>query len=250
VLTLDDRIVARVRAADYRDWRGKVTAINGCAAPIRLLGAWQLHDQYSGTVLAHHGGDIFVPCGNRRASVCPSCSDRYAADAYHLMHAGLAGGSKGVPVTVSQKPRGFATLTAPSFGAVHNRPEGPAARPGRAPAAASGTTPTTPVSVPRSTPSPTTTRGRSSGRPTPASSGTASPSACAACSPTPPDSPSASSPTTPGCPTPRSPNTSAAAWSTSTPSSASTAPRVRAMSPRTGSPPNSSSTASPPPPAR
>jgi hypothetical protein len=122
VLTLEDRIVARVQAADYRDWRDKVTAIGGCAAPIRLMGAWQVHDQLSGTVLAHHGGNVFVPCGNRRASVCPSCSDRYAADAYHLMHAGLAGGSKGVPVTVAEKPRVFATLTAPSFSPVHNRP--------------------------------------------------------------------------------------------------------------------------------
>jgi hypothetical protein len=37
------------------------------------------------------------------------------------MTAGLSGGSKGVPLTVSEKPRVFATLTAPSFGPVHNR---------------------------------------------------------------------------------------------------------------------------------
>jgi hypothetical protein len=44
------------------------------------------------------------------------------------MHAGLAGGSKGVPVSVTEKPRGFATLTAPSFGPVHNRPTTPAGK--------------------------------------------------------------------------------------------------------------------------
>jgi hypothetical protein len=121
VLTLEERISTRLKAPDYREWREKVTAIGGCAAPIRLFGAWQLQHVESGAVVAHLGGDVMVPCGNRRQSVCPSCSDRYAADAYHLMHAGLSGGAKGVPLSVSDKPRVFATLTAPSFGPVHNR---------------------------------------------------------------------------------------------------------------------------------
>jgi hypothetical protein len=118
--TLDDRIAERVRATDYHDWRDRVLAIGGCAAPIRLFGAWQLQHHTTGTVLAHHGGDIFVPCGNRRASVCEACSDRYAADAFHLVRAGLSGG-KGVPESVTTVPRVFATLTAPSFGPVHTR---------------------------------------------------------------------------------------------------------------------------------
>ncbi|MEU4740535.1 replication initiator [Actinosynnema sp. NPDC023658] len=122
ILSLEDRIADRVQRADYRDWRDKVTATGGCLAPIRLFGAWQLHNLDSTKVLAHLGGDVMVPCGNRRASVCPSCSDRYAADAFHLMRAGLSGGSKGVPESVAEKPRVFTTLTAPSFGAVHNRP--------------------------------------------------------------------------------------------------------------------------------
>ncbi|GAB2972601.1 replication initiator [Saccharothrix stipae] len=121
VSTLEDRIAHRLRRADYRDWRDRVTGIGGCAQPIRMTGGWQVQDQASGALLDWHGGDVFIPCGNRRESVCPSCSDRYAADAYHLMHAGLAGGSKGVPTSVTEKPRVFATLTAPSFGPVHNR---------------------------------------------------------------------------------------------------------------------------------
>lgn len=119
--TLEDRIARKVASPGFHDWRRKVTATNGCAVPVRLFGAWQLHDITTRKVLAHHGGDIMVPCGNRRSAVCPSCSDRYAADAYHLMHAGLAGGSKGVPISVTHKPRAFATVTAPSFGPVHNR---------------------------------------------------------------------------------------------------------------------------------
>ncbi|SFR29348.1 hypothetical protein SAMN04488564_118149 [Lentzea waywayandensis] len=120
VLSLADRIAARLRETDYPEWREKVVRIGGCAQPITLFGAWQLHHAQTGRVLAHHGGHVFVPCGNRRESVCPACSDRYAADAYHLLHAGLSGGSKGIPTTVSEKPRAFATLTAPSFGKVHS----------------------------------------------------------------------------------------------------------------------------------
>jgi hypothetical protein len=121
LLTLEDRIAHRLRSADYADWRAKVHRVNGCAKPIRLSGAHQLQDAHSGRVLHHHGGDVLVPCGNRREAVCPACSDRYAADAFHLIRAGLIGGSKGVPESVTGKPRAFLTLTAPSFGAVHTR---------------------------------------------------------------------------------------------------------------------------------
>jgi len=119
MLTLEHRLAARVQALDYQEWRNKVHAVNGCARPIRLAGAHQLQDP-TGTVLHHHGGDIFAPCGNRRSAVCPSCSDRYAADAFHLIRAGLVGGHKGIPETVTDRPRAFVTLTAPSFGAVHH----------------------------------------------------------------------------------------------------------------------------------
>jgi hypothetical protein len=72
-------------------------------------------------VLVERAGDVFAPCGNRRESVCPACSDRYAGDAFHLLSAGLAGGDKDIPTTVADKPRVFLTLTAPSFGPVHTR---------------------------------------------------------------------------------------------------------------------------------
>ena len=119
MLTLEHRLAARVQALDYQEWRNKVHAVNGCARPIRLAGAHQLQD-LTGTVLHHHGGDIFAPCGNRRSAVCPSCSDRYAADAFHLIRAGLVGGHKGIPESVTDRPRAFVTLTAPSFGPVHH----------------------------------------------------------------------------------------------------------------------------------
>jgi hypothetical protein len=73
-------------------------------------------------VLLERAGTVLAPCGNRRESVCPACSDRYAADAFHLLRAGLAGDdTKGVPASVTDRPRAFLTLTAPSFGPVHTR---------------------------------------------------------------------------------------------------------------------------------
>jgi hypothetical protein len=63
---------------------------------------------------------LLKACGNRRASVCPSCSATYQADSFQLLAAGLRGG-KGIPGTVAGHPRLFATFTAPSFGQVHTR---------------------------------------------------------------------------------------------------------------------------------
>jgi hypothetical protein len=69
-----------------------------------------------------------VRCGNRRADRCPSCSRLYAADTFHLIRAGVAGG-KGVPAAVADNPLVFATLTAPSFGSVHGRRQNRRCRP-------------------------------------------------------------------------------------------------------------------------
>ena len=62
---------------------------------------------------------LLIRCGNRRASVCPSCSYEYAGDMWQLLYAGAAGGRKGVPESIRTHPLVFATLTAPSFGPVH-----------------------------------------------------------------------------------------------------------------------------------
>jgi hypothetical protein len=68
-------------------------------------------------------GALMVRCGNRREACCPSCAHEYRGDMWQLVYAGLAGGRKGVPDTVAEHPRVFASLTAPSFGPVHNRPD-------------------------------------------------------------------------------------------------------------------------------
>ncbi|MER6028443.1 replication initiator protein RepSA [Streptomyces sp. NPDC001851] len=101
----------------------------GCSDPIHLTGATVTRDRATGQVLHSYstdsepGGRLRLACGNRRASRCPSCAWTYAGDTYHLIRAGLVGDpDKGTPHTIRDHPRVFATLTAPSFGPVHNRP--------------------------------------------------------------------------------------------------------------------------------
>ncbi|GHG20329.1 replication initiator protein RepSA [Streptomyces hydrogenans] len=107
----------------------QIRRTGGCTAPIRLTGGTKLLDPATKTVIhayntdAEPGGVLRVACGNRRASRCPACAWTYAGDTYHLIRAGLTGDpGKGTPETIRDHPRVFATLTAPSFGPVHNRP--------------------------------------------------------------------------------------------------------------------------------
>lgn len=107
-------------ATDPAGWRARVLAVGACSRPIHLDGAWRVEHRETGDTLAERSGPVLAPCGNRRASICPACSDRYAADAFHLIRTGLAGG-KSIPTTVTTQPRLFVTLTAPGFGAVHTQ---------------------------------------------------------------------------------------------------------------------------------
>jgi hypothetical protein len=105
----------------------QVHALRGCTRPVNLVGHTTTRSASARTVVRSYTtadeptGRLLTTCGNRRSSRCPSCSRVYAADTYHLVKAGLSGG-KNVPDTVRTHPRVFATLTAPSFGPVHNRP--------------------------------------------------------------------------------------------------------------------------------
>jgi Replication initiator protein, pSAM2 len=97
-----------------------------CAHPVRLGGTVEHADATTGEVRTAYSTDrepdatLLKACGNRRASVCPSCSATYQADRYQLLAAGLRGG-KDLPDSVSGHPRLFVTFTAPSFGQVHTR---------------------------------------------------------------------------------------------------------------------------------
>jgi hypothetical protein len=76
--------------------------------------------------------DIRIACKDRRAALCSSCAARYRSDAFFLAVSGLVGG-KGLPSGVANHPRLFATLTAPSFGAVHTVRDDGRCRPRRTP---------------------------------------------------------------------------------------------------------------------
>ncbi|MGW0839609.1 replication initiator protein RepSA [Streptomyces sp. NPDC002787] len=116
-------------SADFDRWNEQIRRTGGCSDPIRLMGGTKTIDPTTKTILHAYstdtepGGMLRVACGNRRASRCPACAWTYAGDTYHLIRAGLTGDpAKGTPETVREHPRVFATLTAPSFGPVHNRP--------------------------------------------------------------------------------------------------------------------------------
>jgi len=112
--------------ADFKAWERQLAITGSCSHPIRLTGRIEAIDRTTGETApvydtaAEPGGVLHVACGNRRESVCPTCSAVYKRDARQLVRAGLAGG-KGVPETITAHPCVFATLTAPSFGPVHSR---------------------------------------------------------------------------------------------------------------------------------
>jgi hypothetical protein len=111
---------------DYFGWLQHVSSAAGCTSPIRLAGRIATVDTATAATISTAStehmpdGVIYKRCGNRRASVCPSCSGTYRRDAFQLIRAGLVGG-KGVPATVAGHPAVFATFTAPGFGPVHTR---------------------------------------------------------------------------------------------------------------------------------
>jgi hypothetical protein len=117
-------VFARINRPDFTRWATQVSGTGGCSHPVRLVGSSATVDTNTGEVVGTYESATepdhvtYVRCGNRRAAVCPSCSTEYAGDLWHQLSAGMVGG-KGVPAEIRQHPLVFATLTAPSFGAVH-----------------------------------------------------------------------------------------------------------------------------------
>lgn len=103
------QMVRRASSIDFDAWWRRAQSVGFCAHPIQLVGT----NEYGRETV------VWVRCNNRRASVCPSCSDLYARDTWQLVAAGTTGGRHHIPATVASHPQVFATLTAPSFGAVH-----------------------------------------------------------------------------------------------------------------------------------
>jgi hypothetical protein len=104
------QMLRRASTAGFDTWWRRAESVGFCAHPIQL----------TGTDTAGRRQAVWTRCNNRRASVCPSCSDLYGRDTWQLVHAGAAGGHHDVSLDVGARPQVFATLTAPSYGAVHN----------------------------------------------------------------------------------------------------------------------------------
>jgi replication initiator protein RepSA len=123
---LTKQAVARAARPDYQEWLAHVKTASACTRPVRLAGTIATIEATTGRLLAERStadmpdGVIYKPCGNRRESVCPSCSKLYQNDAYQVIRTGLVGG-KGVPEQVAHHPAVFPTFTAPGFGQVHTR---------------------------------------------------------------------------------------------------------------------------------
>ncbi|MFF5014102.1 replication initiator [Streptomyces sp. NPDC001165] len=127
-------LVELANTDDFDRVTEQVRNLRGCTHPVNLHGWTVTTDLATKQVVRSYrsedepSGRLLTTCGNRRASRCPACSRVYAADTYHLIKAGLSGG-KNVAETVRDHPRAFVTLTAPSFGPVHNRKTNDAGRP-------------------------------------------------------------------------------------------------------------------------
>lgn len=130
-------IVARLTDGTMDAFADTAAGVGHCSAPVRLHGQSWTVDRATGEVLGEFRsqdqplGVLHVPCGNRRADVCPACSRLYARDTFEVIRTGAVGG-KTVPASVASAPLVFVTLTAPSFGHVHSaRKDGSRCRPGR-----------------------------------------------------------------------------------------------------------------------
>lgn len=95
---LREELLERASRDDYPQWLSLAGAAGGCVRPIRLRGTVRDLDASTGEVL--HALDtkdtpdkvIYLPCRDRRASVCPPCAATYRADTFQLIRAGLAAG--------------------------------------------------------------------------------------------------------------------------------------------------------------
>ena len=108
------QMVRRASSGEFESWWRRAESVGFCAHPIQLTGA----DEFGRNRV------VWTRCNNRRAQVCPSCSDLYARDTWQLVHAGTAGGHHGIPATIASHPQVFLTLTAPSYGPVHTTTTG------------------------------------------------------------------------------------------------------------------------------
>ncbi|MFJ6904109.1 replication initiator [Streptomyces griseoluteus] len=130
------QLVTLAQQGDLSTYARQIQRLDGCERPVRMEGHRLDVHAATGEIVREivdrdlPAGQLLIRCNNRRATRCAACAEVYRKDTFHLVTAGLSGG-KGIGPAVAQRPRVFATFTAPSFGPVHNRPSGGRCRCGR-----------------------------------------------------------------------------------------------------------------------
>lgn len=123
-VAVDAAGLERLAGGELRGWYRRLEQLGGCMRPVYLVGHTIVKDRASGEVVHFFSsrsqpfGRLMVACRNRREALCPACALLHKGDTYQIVVTGLSGG-KGIDAGVSEHPRVFATLTAPSFGLVH-----------------------------------------------------------------------------------------------------------------------------------
>jgi hypothetical protein len=97
-----DGLVDRAARQDFGRWLAGAVSAGECVRPVRLRPSMFRADPNTGELVPTSAelpdapdGVVYKPCGDRRASVCPACAERYRRDTWQLIAAGLRGG-KGV----------------------------------------------------------------------------------------------------------------------------------------------------------
>ena len=92
--TTQAQVAERLSKPGLGRWLSQVQQVRRCAHPVRLAGSTHTIDTTTGEVVSAYDtsadpdGVAYVRCGNRRASVCPSCSHEYKGDVWHVLMAG------------------------------------------------------------------------------------------------------------------------------------------------------------------
>jgi hypothetical protein len=133
-----EQAIRRAASPGYDSWWQRCASVGFCANPIQA----SAYDPDR-----RRRVPVMIRCGNRRAAICPSCSDLYAADTWQLVHAGTQGGHHGMHAASAQQPspsstsRPISGVSCPPWPSWQHYRETPQCCPGCTPWATADTSP-------------------------------------------------------------------------------------------------------------
>jgi hypothetical protein len=105
-----EELLARASQPGYQHWLSHAATARGCFHPVRLSGEITDIDPATGELLrrvttsAMPDGTLYVPCGTRRASICPACAETYRRDAYQIVKQDLTVAKASLPTSRPIRP--------------------------------------------------------------------------------------------------------------------------------------------------